>query len=146
MPDVAALAALHAASFTTPRPWSAAEIAALIADPLVFLIAEVAGFALGRAVADQAELLTIAVAPAFRRQGIGARLVSGFLGEAAARGATRAFLEVSADNAAAIAVYDSLGFVAAGRRKGYFVTAGETPKDAIVMTCVLSLPATVKES
>ena len=77
------LAALHARCFTIPRPWSAAEFAGFLADPLAFLLVEGdAGFLLGRAVAGEAELLTLAVAPEARRRGLGQRLVGRFLYQA----------------------------------------------------------------
>jgi hypothetical protein len=67
------LAALHARCFRTPPPWSAADFATFVADPLAFLLVEGdAGFLLGRAVAGEAELLTLAVAPESRRRGWGA--------------------------------------------------------------------------
>lgn len=129
-----ALAGLHARVFTTPRPWSEPEFAALLSDPTVFLIAEPAGFLLGRAVAGEAEILTLAVAPEARRQGSGARLVAAFLTQAAARGAETAFLEVACDNLAAVALYQAAGFARAGQRRGYFTTPEGTRLDALVMT------------
>ena len=128
-----ALAALHRRVFLTPRPWSEAEFTALLADPTVFLLAEPQGFLLGRAVAGEAEILTLAVAPEARRQGIGARLVQAFLSEAAVRAADRAFLEVAADNAAALALYRGAGFAEAGRRRGYFLTPEGSRLDALVL-------------
>ncbi|WP_149589204.1 ribosomal protein S18-alanine N-acetyltransferase [Tabrizicola flagellatus] len=128
------LAALHARSFRTPPPWTAADFAGLLADPLCFLLVEGdAGFLLGRAVADEAELLTLAVAPEARRLGLGRRLVARFLYQARLRGAGRALLEVAADNAAAIALYESSGFHPAGTRKGYYRTDGGQRIDALVM-------------
>jgi ribosomal-protein-alanine N-acetyltransferase len=115
-----ALAALHARCFTRPPPFSAAEFAALLAQPPVFLVTVAEGFALGRAVAGEAELLTLAVAPDRRRQGAGRRLLAGFEAEARARGAGEAFLEVAADNDAARALYAGAGYAAAGRRPGYY--------------------------
>ena len=98
----AELATLHARAFTTPRPWSEAEFTALLADPLAFLLVEGdAGFLLGRAVAGEAELLTVAVAPEARRRGLGRKLVGRFIYQARLRGAESAFLEVAEDNAAA---------------------------------------------
>ncbi|WP_096785085.1 GNAT family N-acetyltransferase [Rhodobacter sp. CZR27] len=128
-----ALAALHGRVFLTPRPWSEAEFTDLLADPTVFLLAEAQGFLLGRAVAGEAEILTLAVAPEARRQGLGARLVQAFLSEAAARAADHAFLEVAADNVAALALYRGAGFAEAGRRRGYFVTREGTRLDALVL-------------
>jgi ribosomal-protein-alanine N-acetyltransferase len=133
----AAMAAVHAACFTVPRPWTAAEIADLLTSPLVFCCDESGGFAMGRAVADEAELLTLAVDPAWRRQGVGRRLVAAFLAEARARQATRAFLEVVPDNHAAIALYLQSGFASSGRRKGYYHPPGRPAVDALVMDRVL---------
>jgi len=59
--DPESLARLHGACFTAPRPWSAAEFAALLASPGVILVSGAAGFARGRTAADEAELLTLAV-------------------------------------------------------------------------------------
>ena len=129
----AAMAALHARCFTTPRPWTAAEFAALLAEPPVFATLAETGFALGRVVADEAELLTIAVAPEARRNGEGRALLDGFLRTARARGAGTAFLEVAADNAAALALYRWSGFAEAGRRRGYYHSPGNPPVDALVM-------------
>ena len=139
-----AMAALHARCFTTPRPWSAAEFAALLADPLCFALTEADGVLLGRAVAGEAELLTLAVAPEARRQGIAARLLAGFLAEAEARQAETAFLEVAADNAPAIALYERGGFAAAGRRRAYYRRPDGAGLDALVMTRALSLGSEAK--
>lgn len=127
------MAALHAASFTVPRPWSAPEIEALLASLGVFTFAESAGFAMGRVAVDEAELLTLAVDPAARRLGTGKRLVAGFLEAARLRAAARAFLEVAADNAPAIALYLQAGFAPCGRRRGYYRPAQGPAVDALVM-------------
>ena len=128
------LADLHRRCFRTPPPWSAADFAAFVADPLAFVLVEGdAGFILGRAVAGEAEVLTLAVAPESRRLGLGRKLVARFIYQAQVRGAVRAFLEVSAENAAAIALYDSAGFAAEGRRKGYYATPEGVRIDALVM-------------
>lgn len=128
-----ALAALHAACFTTPRPWSAQEFAALLATPHCFLLEEPGGFLLGRAIADEAELLTLVVDPALRRGGIARRLVRRFAETAAQRGATHAFLEVAEENGPARALYDSLGWKGAGRRRGYYTTPDGKACDALVL-------------
>jgi ribosomal-protein-alanine N-acetyltransferase len=129
----AALARLHAAAFTTPRPWSEAEIADLLASPFCFLLTEPGGFLIGRAVAGEAELLTVAVESAARRQGIGARLMAAFLTEARARGAESVFLEVAADNHAARALYAAAGFQPAGIRRGYYRGPVGQPVDALLL-------------
>lgn len=132
------MAAIHAACFTTPRPWSTAEITALLADPLVFALTEPGGFLLGRAVAGEAELLTVAVDPTRRGKGIGKRLVAAFQNTARTRAAESAFLEVAEDNAAARALYAASGFVQAGRRRGYYHTPDGRRQDALVLVCPLS--------
>ena len=131
------LAQIHAACFTTPRPWDAAEIDSLLTSPHVFLLSRAQGFLLGRALAGEAEVLTLAVAPAARRQGLGRALLAGFLTHAAAAGADSAFLEVSAENPAAIALYESAGFVKAGQRRRYYHTPEGRAVDAWVLTRAL---------
>lgn len=124
------LAALHGSCFTIPRPWGAGEFRALLAMPETFLLARRNGFLLGRVIADEAELLTLAIAPQARRMGYGRALALGFAETARSRGASHFFLEVSATNIAAQALYRDLGWVVAGRRRGYY-GAGI---DALVMT------------
>ena len=123
-----ALAALHARCFTRPRPWGAQAFRDMLAGRGVFLLARPQGFLLGRVVAGEAELLTLAVDPAMRRQGAGRMLVEGFLHEAARLGAERACLEVAAGNTLALRLYQATGWTRAGLRRGYY--HGE---DAIVM-------------
>lgn len=132
------LARLHAGAFTVPRPWSAAEFSELLSRADTFLIKKGAGFVLGRVIVDEAELLTIAVEAEARRQGTGLFLTETFLAEAARRGAATAFLEVAADNAAAIALYHRAGFRDSGRRKGYYACPNGTRRDALVMTRALA--------
>ncbi|MFN3721524.1 MAG: GNAT family N-acetyltransferase [Paracoccaceae bacterium] len=133
MPDVVDLAAIHAACFTLPRPWNAGEIAALLDSPYVFVLTEPHGFLMGRAIAGEAELLTLAVLPAARRQGLGARLTLQFLAESRARNATHAFLEVAAGNGPAIALYEQVGFSPMGRRSRYYIGSDGLTDDALVL-------------
>ena len=135
-PDRAArLAAIHAEAFAEPHdsPWSAAAFADLLAQPGVFAVDSADGFILMRVVADEAEILTLAVRPAARRAGQGAQLVGEGLVAAAARGAVRVFLEVADDNAAARALYARAGFVEAGRRPGYYAGADGERRDALLL-------------
>ncbi|MBW6505802.1 MAG: GNAT family N-acetyltransferase [Rhodobacteraceae bacterium] len=136
----AALAALHAACFTTPRPWSAAEFASLLVLPGVFLLGDSRGFVLGRAAAGEAELLTLAVAPALRRQGLGRALLAAFEAAAQAEGAGVAYLEVAAANAPARALYAAAGWREAGRRRGYYQLPGSGTDDALVLARAFATP------
>ncbi len=135
----ARLAGIHAAAFSAP--WDAAAFEALLDQTGVFAIEDLDGFILLRAVADEAEILTLAVRPEARRQGLGARLVRDGATMAAGRGATRLFLEVADDNAAALALYARAGFAGAGRRPGYYARADGGRHDALILA--LNLPATL---
>ena len=129
--DPAALAALHAQAFAAP--WSAREFADLMSQPGVVAIAESDGFVLIRIVLDEAEILTLAVLPKARRQGLGRRLVEEAAIAATQAGAERLFLEVAEDNAFARALYDRAGFSQIGRRKAYYAAADGSRTDAVVM-------------
>ena len=133
--DAAAMARAHAAAFETA--WSADDLAALLTAPGAFGFlaggAEAQGMILCRVAADEMEVLTLAVDRRARRQGLGKALVTASLAAGRQAGATRAFLEVSADNAAALGLYDSLGFRHAGLRKAYYARADAPAVDAIVM-------------
>ena len=131
------LAALHAAAF--PAPWDAAAFADLLGQAGVFAETEDDGFILVRAVADEAEILTLAVRPEARRRGVGGRLVQAAAARAAAIGAERLFLEVAEDNAAARGLYARGGFTETGRRRGYYPRPGGAAVDALVLA--LNLPA-----
>lgn len=125
------MARIHLASMTTPRPWKEAEFRDLLALPQSVAATHRHGFALGRVILDEAELLTVAVAPEARREGIGRACLDTFHDMALARGADTAFLEVAETNHAARALYDAAGYSVAGRRRGYY--AGDPPVDAIVL-------------
>ena len=133
MTDADGLARLHAASMSVPRTWSAAEIEGLLAAPGAFAVEGPQGFALGRVAADECEILTLCVAPASRRQGVGADILAAFHAEAARRGATRAILEVAADNAPARALYARAGYREVGRRRGYYRHGDGHAVDALVL-------------
>lgn len=134
------MAALHAVCFATPRPWSETEFADLLANPACFALTEPGGFLLGRVVAGEAELLTIAVAPDHRRGGLGRRLVDGFVAQACLWGAESAFLEVAESNIAACALYAAAGFSAAGRRRAYYHRPDGTREDALILVRSLTSP------
>ena len=134
MRSAADLARLHRACFETPRPWSEPDFAEMLASPFAFLCDADHGFLLGRVIADEAELLTIAVDPLHRNRGAGMALVASFLDTAKQRGATTTFLEVSAENPAAIALYAKAGFARVGLRKGYYLDPQNRKVDALVLS------------
>ena len=114
------LAALHATAFDGAARWSAEAFAETLAAPEAFAVTRTSGFAIGRVVLDEAELLTLLVAPQHRRQGHARALLADFAGTARDRGARMAFLEVAADNDAARALYEAAGWRVSGRRRGYY--------------------------
>jgi ribosomal-protein-alanine N-acetyltransferase len=126
--DIDALVEIHAAGFR--RGWSADEIEELVADQTVtshvlrreslFGARRPQGFILIRTVAGQAEVLTIAVAPAARGRGHGRALMEEALRSLYRDLVPEIFLEVDENNASAVSLYRSLGFVEVGRRKGYY--------------------------
>ena len=93
---------------------------------------EPAAFALYRQVTEQTEILTLGVLPIFRRQGNGAVLLKHGLAHLKSRGAEEIFLDVGENNSGAIHLYEAVGFVRIGRRKGYYQHASSA-EDAIVM-------------
>jgi ribosomal-protein-alanine N-acetyltransferase len=91
---------------------------------------EVVGFALARSVADDCELLLLAVVPERHRSGVGSRLLSNFVETAREQGVSRLHLEVR-DGNPAVRMYRDAGFTAAGRRPKYYRGADGTRFDAL---------------
>jgi [ribosomal protein S18]-alanine N-acetyltransferase len=145
------LAQLHARLFDAA--WDAASFKELLASPGTLAFAADRGvigadepslpwgLIVGRVAADEAELLTLAVARERQRLGVGARLVEKLCRAAGKRGAQLLYLEVAEGNSAARAFYASLGFQESGRRRGYYVRAGASPEDAVNMCLTLRAPA-----
>jgi ribosomal-protein-alanine N-acetyltransferase len=134
----AALAAIHATGFE--RGWDALEFERLLADPTVICHAARSagsgpplGFAMSRQILDEAEVLTVAVAPAQRGRGIARTLMTAHLGRLAGRGVKTLFLEVADDNLAALRLYRGFGFEEVGRRSGYYARRGQAPATALIM-------------
>ena len=130
----AALAAIHAAAFSAHEAWGEDAIALQLALPGAFgLIDERGGMLLGRIVVDEAEVLTLAVAPSVRRQGIATALLRAAKARVRADGAIAMFLEVATGNTAARTLYRREGFREVGRRRGYYGDAS----DALVLRAAL---------
>ena len=94
---------------------------------------EPVAYAVMLTVVDEAHLLNISVARTVQRRGIGGKLLEYLSSEALRVGATQFFLEVRPSNTAALALYECHGFVAIGRRKGYYPGPDGRREDAIVM-------------
>lgn len=132
-----AMAAIHAAAFPRTEAWSRDVMTLQLEMPAVFgLIHPDGGMILARVVADEAEILTLAVDPARRRSGIGRALMDAAMARAAHSGARSMFLEVAITNTAARALYTSLGFERAGLRRRYYADG----TDALILASTLTVP------
>lgn len=135
--DAAAIAVLHARGFY--RGWPQEEFTAYIAgrNTPVYVACDpqrrIAGFAMLRLAADEAELMTIAVDPRWRRRGVGVALLRALFDDLMMTPARRLFLEVAADNSAARALYAGHGFETLSEREGYYARPDGRPATAIVM-------------
>lgn len=134
--DLAALGTLDAACFEVP--WSAGTWRTeLSRDDRRWRVVPAAGAAPGGLVGmaglwlapDAAHVLRLAVLPAWRRRGIGDRLVTALVAAAARAGHDALTLEVRASNRAAARLYGRHGFVAAGVRRGYYPDS----EDAVIL-------------
>jgi [ribosomal protein S18]-alanine N-acetyltransferase len=139
--DAPRLAELHAASFH--RGWGEGEFEDMLSqrNTLVHrlrLRSKCIGFAVSRIAADEAEILSIAIAPGHRGQGLSRDLLLTHLGHLAGRGVRTVFLEVEENNQPARRLYERAGFAVAGRRERYYREAGGEQLDALVMRRDLS--------
>jgi [ribosomal protein S18]-alanine N-acetyltransferase len=105
--------------------WNAAQCVGMLSLPHTQLYiarngsGTVLGFAMCRTVADEAELLLLAVSPKTRRKGVGRALLERFIVDATESKATRLFLEVRQGNSA-IDFYETVGFLQIGHRLRYY--------------------------
>ena len=134
--DAHSIARLHAKSFR--RGWSDGEFERLLIERNV--VAHRAarggtldGFILSRIAAGEAEILSVAVAPARRGQGLARALLNLHLRRLAGLGTRAVFLEVDEDNNAARRLYARAGFHEVGRRAGYYQHAGANAATALVL-------------
>jgi ribosomal-protein-alanine N-acetyltransferase len=136
MRDAPRIAAIHSEGFH--RGWSVPEIEAMLADATIVGLGigrgrALEGFVLSRRAADEAEILTIAVATGARRSGLGLAVLLAHLSQLAGRGVRALFLEVDEGNAAARALYDSLDFREVGRRNAYYRRPDGSRATALVL-------------
>jgi ribosomal-protein-alanine N-acetyltransferase len=140
--DLDALAELHRCCFDDC--WSASFFLRLLTTPGCFCVAVGAksapdGFLVGRAAADEVEILTLAVRPERRRRGLGGALVELAAVHAATLGAASVFLEVGRSNTSARALYAARGFFPVGERRGYYAPSNGPREDAIILRASLPL-------
>ncbi len=121
--DAAAIAAVHGASFQ--RGWSEDEIRRLLLDRAVVGDRATAGraligFVLSRLAADEAEILSVAIEPAWRGRGLARPLLDLHLRRLSGLGARAVFLEVGEQNIPACRLYERAGFQEVGKRQSYY--------------------------
>jgi ribosomal-protein-alanine N-acetyltransferase len=141
MRDAPWLAKLHGACFH--RGWDENEFETMLRERNTLahrlrVGRKLAGFALSRLAADEAESLSIAVAAGHRGRGLSRELLLTHLGYLAGRGVRAVFLEVEEHNRPARRLYDRAGFAVAGRRERYYPQPGGEPLDALLMRRDLS--------
>lgn len=133
--EAPAMATAHAQAFE--ESWREDEFEDLLEGEGIFGFlaedSEPLGVILCRVAADEMEVLTLAVPPAARRRGVGLALMAAVLDIARDRQVQAAFLEVDMANAAAVGLYQRLGFQRAGLRRGYYDRGASGKADALVM-------------
>jgi ribosomal-protein-alanine N-acetyltransferase len=105
--------------------WSAEQWLIELSDPArpglgLWAGSSLLALACGWLVVDELHITALAVRSSHRRQGLGARVLAGLLGQARQAGARHATLEVASGNAAARALYTAAGFAEAGVRRHYY--------------------------
>jgi [ribosomal protein S18]-alanine N-acetyltransferase len=139
--DAPALAQLHGASFH--RGWGEGEFESMLTErnTLVHRLRagrKIIGFSVSRLAADEAEILSIAVAPGYRGRGLSRNLLLTHLGHLAGRGVRRVFLEVEENNQPARRLYERAGFGLVGRRERYYRQPDGEQLNALLMSRDLS--------
>jgi ribosomal-protein-alanine N-acetyltransferase len=139
--DAPALARIHGASFH--RGWGEGEFESMLTErnTLVHRLRmgrKVIGFSVSRMAADEAEILSIAVAESHRGRGLSNNLLLTHLGHLAGHGVRTVFLEVEENNQSARRLYERAGFAVVGRRERYYRQSGAEPLNALLMRRDLS--------
>jgi len=140
--DAGRMSRLHMDCFADP--WSAISFRGMLLDPAILslgveLDGALAAFATAQTVAGEADILTIATAPAHRRKGLAATLIRALVSRLGERGVSRITLDVAEDNTPARALYREQGFTEDGRRPRYYTAGRDIPVDAILMSRKLGL-------
>jgi ribosomal-protein-alanine N-acetyltransferase len=136
------LAEIHATAFA--KPWSALDFEAFLTNSAVRLDGlflgrspHPFGFVVTRCVVDEAEILSVALAPEARGRGHSRPLLARHLDNLADAGIRRVHLEVEEGNRPALALYRRLGFSQTGFREGYYARPDGTRANALSMSLVL---------
>lgn len=115
-------------------PWTCDSLENTVSDRSACISFSHNGFAIGRVILDEVELLAFAIDPAQQNQGFGRLLLQRFEAEAAARGAQQCHLEVAETNNAAKTLYLKAGYAIKGKRPKYYALNDGTKVAALLMT------------
>ena len=131
--DVSQIAKLEAICFS--HPWRENAVAGELTNPLsLWLVAEEDGMIIGyvgsQSVLGEADMMNVAVLPAYRNQGIGRRLIEDLVAALNRNGVHCLTLEVRVSNISAVHLYQNLGFLQVGRRPNYYSAPKE---DALIL-------------
>ena len=116
-------------------PWSEKSVGEELQNPLsLWLIAmdgeKLAGYVGSQTVMGETDMMNVAVDPAYRRQGVGEKLILSLVEALKEKESHSLTLEVRASNAPAIALYEKLQFLPVGRRPNYYRNPRE---DALIL-------------
>ncbi len=114
---------IDAQCFKTPWKWESMvfEIShPLSVSSVAWRDGRVVGFAVGRVIADEAEVMKIATLEKYRRQGIAREMMTEILNKMREKGAVTCYLEVAGRNSSAIKLYKSFGFEEVYVRRLYY--------------------------
>lgn len=140
---VSAVAAIEQQAFDSP--WGAASLAQTLAQPETWLAVaqnahqNIVAYCLCQSCIDEATVLQMATEKGYRRQGLGKKLLLFCAQTLFAHGCTHLWLEVRSNNAAAIALYQQIGFSTQNIRKQYYppLSGNREYEDAQVMRMIL---------
>ncbi|MEH6694216.1 MAG: ribosomal protein S18-alanine N-acetyltransferase [Hyphomonas sp.] len=140
--DAGRVAMLHATGFADP--WSPAAFRDLLSESTTLALGveragQLVAFVLVQTILGEADILTVATQPDFKRGGLARNLLQNLMSRLGERGISRITLDVAEDNMPARNLYDSLGFTEDGRRPGYYTTGRDIPAAAVLMSRSLAL-------
>lgn len=132
---------MHIEQSIYPYPWTTGNFIDSLDSGYACMVAELDGVLIGYAVlmpsVDEAHLLTIGIAAAHQRKGLGEEVLARMMAMAHDSGINRIILEVRPSNTPALALYRKCGFQQIGLRRGYYPADNNGREDAIVMECDL---------
>jgi ribosomal-protein-alanine N-acetyltransferase len=104
---------------------------------VITLDQEVIGYGVMSIVIDESHILNLCISPKWQGRGLGMKLIRRLLKIARQHGAESVYLEVRAGNKIAIGLYERLGFVEIGQRRGYYPDRNQSREDALIMSLEL---------